>query len=171
MAESSDRWPISWFVTGVCILTVEACLKYWSWSTRYEAVILDIPDIVSFNVVYVLNRYSAFGMMRAVPDYVNKGLLIVAVGFLIVLTVQQARAKDSTVIMRRGIFCFIIGALGNLVDRMLLGGVVDYIDFRLGPNGSTYALAWNISDMVINAGFAHVILEAMRPEKPKEKAV
>jgi lipoprotein signal peptidase len=64
--------------------------------------------------------------------------------------------------MRRGVFCFVVGAIGNLVDRALLrGAVVDYIDIRLGEHGSWYALAWNISDLVINLGFAHILYDSL----------
>jgi lipoprotein signal peptidase len=158
----SSKWPAWWFVTGAIVLLIEFTLKYLAWRHRYEATLIDIPGVVSFNVLYVENRHSAFSMMRSFPDWVGRSLLLVSIVFLIGLTVHQVRSPDSTEISRRGIFCFIVGAIGNLVDRALLSGaVVDYIDIRLGDDGSWYALAWNISDLVINLGFAHIMYEAV----------
>ena len=160
--QSSPKWPAWWFFTGAIVLVIEFALKYLAWRYRYEANLIDIPGLVSFNVLYVENRHSAFSMMRSFPDWVGRSLLLVSIVFLVGLTVHQIRSPDSTEISRRGIFCFIVGAIGNLVDRALLSGaVVDYIDIRLGEEGSWYALAWNISDLVINLGFAHIMYESV----------
>ena len=166
---SSAKWPMSWFVLGTITIIIEFVLKYLAYQYRLNLNLIDIPSIVSFNIVYVLNRYSAFGMMSSVPDWFNQFMLLVSVIFLIGLTIHQMRSPDSTVIMRRGIFCFIIGAIGNMVDRLILGGVVDYIDFRIGQDGSFYALAWNISDLVINVGFAHIMMDALKREDAQKK--
>ena len=163
------KWPVQWFVIGGIVLVVEFTLKYLAWLYRIEGVIIDIPDIASLNIVYVENRHSAFGMMRSVPQWVNTGLLGLSVVFLTGITIQQINSPDSTEMMRRGIFCFVVGAIGNMVDRLTVGAVVDYVDIRLGENGSFYALAWNISDLVINVGFAHVIIESFKPKKKIEE--
>lgn len=159
----SPRWPTSWFILGSLVLLAEFALKFLAWKYPSDFEIINLFDNqFSLNVVYVENRHSAFGMMRAVPDWVNHSLLGLSVLFLTGLTVHTARSGDSTAMTRKGIFCFVIGAIGNMVDRLLVGAVIDYIDFRLGPGGSTYTLAWNISDLVINLGFAFVLLDSIR---------
>ena len=169
-----SKWPRKWFVVGGVILLLEFALKYASWATRYHAELVEFPGLISFDIVYVENRHSAFGMMRAVPDWVNKGMLFVSVLVLIWITRQVATSPDSSAIARRGIFCFIIGAIGNMVDRLTVGAVIDYIQFQLGGWGNFYTLAWNISDLVINAGFAHILwelfVEEPRRAKQAEKA-
>jgi signal peptidase II len=168
----SARWPQKWFMIGGVVLLTECVLKYLAWKHRHEQELLNVPGYLSFNIVYVENRHSAFSMMRNFPEWINFSLLGLSVVVLGVLTYQQIKSTDSTEIMRRGIFCFIVGAVGNLIDRALLGGaVVDYIDIRLGENGSWYALAWNISDLVINLGFAHVMYESAFHKEIVEVAV
>lgn len=158
-----SRWPVSWFLVGAIVLTIEFMLKFAAWTYRLEQELINFPPYVSLNIVYVENRYSAFSMMRGFPQWVNYSLLGVAIVFLTIITWQQVKSDDSSVVMRRGVFCFVIGAIGNMVDRILLeGAVVDYIDIRLGEDGSYYALAWNISDLVINLGFAHIMYESIR---------
>ena len=162
----SAKWPLRWFLIGAGVLTLEFALKYAAWLYRIEQNLINIPGYLSFNILYVENRHSAFSMMRSFPDWVGQSLLLLSIVFLVGLTVHQIRSPDSTEISRRGIFCFIIGAIGNLVDRALLdGAVVDYIDIRLGDDGSWYALAWNISDLVINLGFAHIMYESVTAPK------
>ena len=166
VSRAANRWPTRWFVYGAITLVVELVLKIAAWKYQAEGVLINIPRIVSFNMVYVENRHSAFGMMRSIPTWANTGLLILSVVFLVGLTVQLVRDPKSTTMMRRGIFCFVIGAIGNMGDRLTVGAVVDYIDFRLGDNGDIYSLAWNISDLVINLGFAHIMYEVLFTPKP-----
>jgi len=165
--EKTSRWPTVWFVLGTVTLAIEFALKLAAWKFRREFEILNIADQFSLNVVYVENRHSAFGMMRAVPDWINHSLLGLSIIFLVALTVHTAKNPEASCMLRKGIFCFVIGAIGNMVDRLLVGAVVDYIDFRLGPEGSIYMLAWNISDLVINLGFAFVILDSLNASEPK----
>ena len=155
-----SRWPARWFVYGAIVLVVEFALKFAAWWYRYEAPLVNIEPYVSFNIVYVENRFSAFSMLRSVPQWANTGLLTLSVVFLAWLTYQQTVSDDSTELTRRGIFCFLVGAAGNMADRLTVGAVIDYIDIQLGEHGSFYALAWNISDLVINLGFAYIMYEA-----------
>jgi signal peptidase II len=167
---TDDRWPMKWFFYGLLTLLIEFGLKYSAWIHRVYVEILDVPRIVKFNIVYVENRHSAFGMMRHVPDWLNHSLLAFSVIVLGVITWQQVVSNDSSTVARRGIFCFIIGAIGNMVDRLTVGAVIDYIQFELADWGSGYTLAWNISDLVINVGFAHILWEIVveEPKRAKE---
>lgn len=168
--ETSTRWPMNWFVIGAAVLVVELVLKYASWSTRYSAELVDFPELISFDIVYVENRHSAFGMMRSFPDWVNKSMLMVSVLVLVWITRQVATAEDSSAVARKGVLCFIVGAVGNMVDRLTVGAVIDYIQFTLGGWANHYSLAWNISDLVINAGFAHILWEVLVEEPKRLKA-
>ena len=172
-------WPTRWFLLGGCFLVLEFFLKYWSFLYRYEFELLNIPNFVSFNVVYVENRHSAFGMLRHVPDWLNRTLLGVSVVALGAITYYQATSRDSTVYTRRGIFCFIVGAIGNMVDRCTVGAVVDYIDISFSEAMGGYTLAWNISDLIINFGFAHLLYDSCvskpaktseTPEEPRDES-
>jgi len=168
--EKGSKWPISWFMVGLVVLAIEFALKYISWSTRYEAELVEFPGLISFDIVYVENRHSAFGMMRSFPDWVNKSMLGVSVLILVWITRTISSSPDSSVVARRGVFCFIVGAIGNMVDRLTIGAVVDYIQFTLGGWANYYSLAWNISDLVINAGFAHILWEILVEEPKRNKA-
>ena len=168
--ESAAKWPKQWFVIGIAVLLVEFALKYASWSSRYSAELVEFPGLVSFEIVYVENRHSAFGMMRSFPDWVNKSMLGVSVLVLVWITHQVAVGEDSSAVARRGVLCFIVGAVGNMVDRLSVGAVIDYIQFTLGGWANHYSLAWNISDLVINAGFAHILWEALVEEPKRLKA-
>ena len=168
----SAKWPTRWFAMGAAVLAIEFALKFGAWKYRMEKELVNVPGYFSFNIVYVENRHSAFSMMRNFPEWLSMSLLGLSILILVGLTYQQVTAADSTEIMRRGVFCFVIGAIGNLVDRASLrGAVVDYIDIRLGDDGSIYALAWNISDLVINLGFAHIMYEAFTSSEPSAAAV
>lgn len=167
----NSKWPTKWFITGIVFLVIEMGLKVSAWIYQdylksADIEIFSVFDYVSSSLVYVENRHSAFGMLRSVPIWVNQGLLMFSVIVLIVLTYQQATSPDTTAVTRRGMVCFVIGALGNMMDRCTVGAVVDYIDIRIG----TYTLAWNISDLVINLGFVHIIYDVLQ-KKREEKTI
>lgn len=80
-----------------------------------------------FHLTYVENRGAAFGILA------DKRAVFIALTAVIlaVLIAAAVRLKDKTRPMCIG-FCFVCaGAVGNLIDRVRLGFVVDFFDFRL----------------------------------------
>jgi signal peptidase II len=64
--------------------------------------------------------------------------------------------------MRFGIVLLMSGAIGNLVDRLRWGMVVDFLDFYVGKH---HWPAFNVADMVICIGLGLVFLDLFLKEK------
>ena len=108
-----------------------------------------IPKI--FHLTLVENQGIAFGMFQ------NHGslLLIVITVCVLVLMVYFARTPESSV-FHRVCYGFILGgAAGNLIDRIRLGHVVDFLDFRIWP-------VFNIADTFITIGVSLLLLAAFK---------
>lgn len=107
-----------------------------------------IPGV--FNLVYVLNKGAAFGFLNR-PDtewqkYIFIAASILAV-FLIFRLLQTIDRHEP--ILFFGLGCILGGAVGNLIDRIRMGRVVDFLDFHLGAN---HWPAFNVADIAICIG-------------------
>ncbi|MDR2183613.1 MAG: signal peptidase II [Clostridiales bacterium] len=112
----------------VAILGVDQFTKYWA-ATRLapigELVLIDGV----FSLLYHENTGMAFGLF---PDgrWVFVGLTVVAMGFFIYFYASLPRSRYHNV-MRFFLLMLIGGALGNFVDRLIQGYVVDFFYFSL----------------------------------------
>lgn len=165
------NWPIRWFVYGALFLALEFALKYLAYQYPPSMRLFTMGEFVHVQLCSVVNPDSALSMMRSVPVWGKQALMAVSILLLAYVTYLQITSPEATTLTRRGVLCLIVGAIGNGPDRLLVGGVVDYIYFQTGAWGGHYSLAWNISDLLINLGLAHVLLSAFREErKVKDKA-
>ncbi len=118
-----------------------------------------------FNMVHVRNRGMAFGFMNR-PD-MNFGfwvLVSATVLAIILLLFWFYRMEDESNWMTLGLSLILGGALGNLIDRVRLHEVIDFLDFYMG---SYHWPAFNVADAAITVGAFMVGLNLFL--KPPEK--
>ncbi|MEW5847862.1 MAG: signal peptidase II [Myxococcota bacterium] len=141
-------------------------VKVWR-PTRSVTV---VPGL--FNFRYVENPAAAFSLTINMPEKVRKPFLVAVSILAMVLILSwywRTREPDWLVLSS---FSFILGgALGNLVDRMAYGYVIDFIDWHLSiinPSWHHWP-TFNIADAAICVGAAGVILRTFKPyQAPKE---
>ena len=106
-----------------------------------------------FNIVFTWNPGASFSMLRTVGE-VAPIIIISATAFIIGLITYYlfARAPGYE---RAPLALIVGGAIGNLVDRVRFGAVVDFLDFHVG---GWHWPAFNIADMCIVIGVAWLIL-------------
>ena len=112
-----------------------------------------------FNIVFVKNKGVTFGMFNnmASPSLLI-ALAIVATAVLIVF------AKNQAPYYRLPISAIIAGAIGNIIDRVFYGAVIDFLDFHL------YEYHWpafNIADSAIVIGVVTLFIISYLEEKEK----
>jgi signal peptidase II len=109
-----------------------------------------------FNLVYVLNKGGAFGIWSSLPPLL-RGLFFISFSLAAIVALLVIYWKSyQTRLTRFGIAFLMGGAIGNLLDRLRWGMVVDFLDFYLG---SYHWPAFNIADMAICLGLGLVFLE------------
>jgi signal peptidase II len=113
-----------------------------------------------FNIVLVRNRGMAFGIMNRQQGHFGSYLLILTTIAAIVLLIYWARrqGKERGKILF-GLGLILGGAVGNLVDRVRLGSVTDFLDFYLGRY---HWPAFNLADAAITIGAIWVALQLLR---------
>ena len=128
-----------------------------------------IPGL--FNLVYVTNKGAAFSMLASVDSplrhYFFVGVNSIA---FVALTYAAMKMAGHHRLYRVSLAMIAAGAVGNLIDRLRFGAVVDFLDFYLG----TYHWpAFNVADSAICVGVAIMFIlnisEAIK-DKRRSKA-
>ena len=113
------------------------------WAINDLKAIGSIPIIQNvFHLTYVENRGAAFGMLE------NNQIIFVIVALAAsIFGLYYLHTKKINVIGKTGIILIISGAIGNAIDRLRLGFVVDYFDFRI-----IWEYVFNIADVFVVVG-------------------
>jgi signal peptidase II len=120
-----------------------------------------------FNFTLVLNRGAAFGLFSSIPDpwrgivlSVTSIIALVFVAFLLTKDFRHNQAAHAALGMIVG------GGVGNAIDRIQHGAVVDFLDFYFG---NYHWPAFNVADSAIFVGVA--ILLFLGSQKPQAQTV
>lgn len=118
-----------------------------------------VPVTGFFNLIKVYNPGAAFSFLGDAGGwqrYFFTGIAVVAVGFMLYLMKKHASQR---------LFCFALalimgGAIGNVIDRMAYGHVIDFLDFYW--RGVGHFPAFNIADIGISVGALLFIVDELR---------
>jgi signal peptidase II len=120
-----------------------------------------IPGIMDFT--HIRNTGAAFGFLNGV-DFPFKTIVIaiVATAALIGVALYAAGLAHHQTLARVGLALIIGGAAGNLIDRVIAGSVVDFVDVYWR---SYHFWAFNVADSAISIGVAIMILDMIGVNK------
>tara|TARA_Y100001970_G_scaffold278188_1_gene383522 strand:- start:312 stop:779 length:468 start_codon:yes stop_codon:yes gene_type:complete len=141
-------------VTVIVLIAIDQLVK-----RAMLVMVFDPPTIIPvtffLNLVPVWNRGISFGLFGGaeVSRWILVVLALVIVVFLIVWFVRAGQ-----IVVRYALLLVIAGALGNVVDRVVYGAVVDFIDIH---GFGWHWPAFNIADMVIVVGTAMLIFDGL----------
>jgi signal peptidase II len=113
-----------------------------------------------FNLVLVYNRGVSFGLFNSEAGHhaVIDALIFSLVAALIVAALIWWLSRVSSRLLAVAIGLIIGGAAGNVVDRIRLGAVVDFLDFHIG---TWHWPAFNLADSAICIGVAAMLLDGL----------
>jgi signal peptidase II len=111
-----------------------------------------------FNLVLAYNKGAAFGFLNNQPGwqrYFFTAIGVVAVSFIVYLLRRHSGQR---------LFCWALalimgGAIGNVIDRVMYGHVIDFLDFHYA---GTHFPAFNVADMAISLGAMLFIFDELR---------
>ena len=109
-----------------------------------------------FNLVLTGNRGMSFGLFNTNAAMNTAVFTVLAVAIVIALLVWLRRAHNPLIRVALGMI--IGGAVGNVLDRLIRGAVVDFLDFHLG---TWHWYAFNVADAAICLGVAALLLDGL----------
>jgi len=122
----------------------------------YSSVTI-VPGLVDFT--HVPNTGAAFGLLSA-ADFPFKTALIaiIATGAMVSVGLYAAKLAHHQLFARTGLALIIGGAAGNLIDRITVGSVVDFVDVYWRTH---HFWAFNVADSAITIGVTMMILDML----------
>ncbi len=112
-----------------------------------------------FNVVLVQNRGAAFSLLSSASGWQRELFIAIAVIASVWVIYLLHRYPRQT------LFCFALslilgGAIGNVIDRVLFGAVIDFLDFHVA---GYHWPAFNVADSAITCGAVLLVWDGLRP--------
>ena len=122
-----------------------------------------LPITPFFNIVLTWNSGISFGIFSNQGSFSVIILSTLATLIVFFLAVWLMKAVNKKLII--GLICIIGGAIGNIIDRVYHGAVIDFLDFHIK---SYHWPAFNVADSCIFIGATLIILDSLFPDKKEE---
>lgn len=158
------------YVLAAAVAIVDQLSKWWVLDGLHLPERGQIPVLPVFRLSMVMNRGVSYGLLRAETD-LQRYLLVAAATVVVAVLVVWVRRADRP-LFATALGLVIGGALGNnLIDRLRLGQVVDFLDF----SGLGFPWVFNVADSAITVGVILLLIDSFfgpkpSPEKPAENA-
>ena len=110
-------------------------------------------------MTYVTNDGMAFGLSFPGGKFFLISLILLLTAFIIGLLWKE---RDGHPLVKYGLALILSGAIGNLVDRIINGSVVDFLDFMIG---NFHWYIFNVADSAVTVGMALFIYHSIVLEK------
>ena len=147
----SKAWP--WFLGALALVAADQATKAMVLARFAPGERLELTGFL--NLVLFFNKGAAFSLLAQAPGWQTPVLVLSAVAALAILSALIARNPGKPLLCT-GLALVLGGALGNLVDRLRFGHVVDFIDVHAA---GWHWPAFNVADSGITVGAAILILE------------
>ena len=134
--------------------------------TLYSSVAV-IPGL--FHLTLVTNRGALFGLFHDMASpYRNLIFTFVPMLAIVVILLFQYRTTVSDTMAQAGLALILGGAVGNLIDRLRFGHVVDFLDVFIGEH---HWPAFNVADASISIGVSLLVLDLLLKGRRRPDAV
>jgi len=150
------------WITGL-IIVLDQASKWFiaSWLSLHETVAV----IPYFNFTMAHNYGAAFSFLSDAGGWQRWFFIVLAVVISVVLLIWIKGLKSTAKLEAISLSLIIAGAIGNVIDRIYYGYVIDFIDVYYG----TYHWpAFNVADSAICIGAALLIIDSFR-SKPETR--
>ncbi|MBM3359216.1 MAG: signal peptidase II [Betaproteobacteria bacterium] len=147
-----------WLAISGGILVADQVTKYWAVAALTGRDIVVTPF---FNLVLVYNPGAAFSFLSDASGWQRELFIAIALGASIWI-VYLLRRYPGERMFAAALSLVLAGAVGNVTDRILVGAVIDFLDFHAF---GYHWPAFNVADAAISCGAALLIWDALRPRK------
>ena len=146
------------FITSLVILFDQVSKWFMmSWLSLYETVVI----MPYFNLTMAHNEGAAFSFLAQAGGWQRWFFIGLALIISVVLFVWLAKLKSTEKLEAISLSLILGGAIGNVIDRISYGYVVDFIDLYIGHN---HWPVFNIADSAICIGAILLIADSFKSE-------
>ena len=150
---------LKYLTVSAVIIVLDQVTKWLmvSWLALYETVAV----MPYFNLTMAHNYGAAFSFLAQAGGWQRWFFIVLAIVISAVLVVWLAKLKPHAKLEAISLSLILGGAIGNVIDRIVYGYVVDFLDVYIG---SSHWPAFNVADSVICIGAVLLILDSFKSE-------
>ena len=148
----------------IIIIVAIIALDQWSkWAIKTSFNLYQSKPIIQdfLHFTYVTNDGMAFGLSFPGGKHVLLIMTILLTGFIVGFLWKE---KNGHPLIKYGLALILSGAIGNLIDRLLHGKVVDFLDLMIG---NFHWYIFNIADSSVTIGMILFIIHSIYVEQKK----
>lgn len=154
---------LRWLWLAIVMLIVDQVTK------QTVVALMDYRESIAvfpfFNFTYVHNPGAAFSFLADQDGWQRWFFTIIASVVSVLLIYWMAKTPKQDKLIAIAFALILSGAVGNLIDRLMFGYVIDFLDFYVG---NKHWPAFNIADSAIFIGAGLMIIDALKGEKKQE---
>lgn len=160
MPAKPNSWglALSAYVAALGVVILDQLSKYWILEVVELETRGSIPVLPFFKLSMVWNRGVSFGLFQSPSGQETIRWILAAFAALMAIALAVIVRKATRRLPALAIGLIIGGAVGNLVDRVRFGAVVDFLDF----SALHFPWVFNIADSAINVGVALILFDTFR---------
>ncbi|WP_417660595.1 signal peptidase II [Pseudomonas sp.] len=164
---SSRFGRLAWLWLTLLVFVIDQASKFYfdNTLTMYQQIVV-IPDLFSWTLAY--NKGAAFSFLATESGWQRWFFAAIAIAVSVVLVVWLKRLKADETLLAVALALVLGGAIGNLVDRIVLGHVVDFI--LVHWQNRWHFPAFNFADSAITVGAILLGLDMFKSKKSEEQA-
>ena len=148
----------SWLTISAVVIVLDQLTKRWVVQAFDNREVL--PVMPYFNLTLAYNPGAAFSFLSDAGGWQRVFFTAIALIASAVI-IHLLRKHPRQILLCAALSLILGGALGNLWDRLVIGKVVDFLDFYV--NGYHWP-AFNVADSAITAGAALLILDGFKKQ-------
>ncbi len=151
-------------VVSVIVLVIDQISKFFikKFMQLYQSIEI-IKDI--FYITYVQNSGISFGMLGGIESEIKRWILVFIIGIaIIIISYYWFTYRNENLFYNIGCGMILGGAMGNFMDRLFIGKVVDFID--VGYKSFRWPV-FNMADTCISIGIGILIFYLLFIKKEK----
>ena len=177
-------------VVATIVVVLDQVVKRWVVS-HFDGVEGASQTIIpgTFDLILTYNPGAAWGVLGNVkPEALRIGLFVlISISAVVMVVYLTRRARNDQKLLVWSLALVLGGAIGNLIDRIFIGKVIDYLDFythaswfsalmeKISGEGchATWGCHWpafNVADIAISVGVAALVLEGFVTKKRPSEA-
>jgi signal peptidase II len=149
--------PAAWLWLSATVVALDQATKFLV--TRFLDLYERVEVLPILDFTYVRNTGAAFSMLAGASGWQRWFFMTLATVISVVLTVWLWRLPRGQRMIAISLALLLGGAVGNLIDRILHGYVIDFVHAHWG---AAYFPAFNVADSAITIGAALLILDTFR---------
>jgi len=160
-----DKVMLKWLWLSLLAVILDQASKLAIAGTMqlYES----IEIIPFFKLTYVHNTGAAFSFLSEAGGWQRWFFAVLALVISVAIAVWLTRLKEHETLLAVALALILGGAVGNLIDRLAYGYVIDFLDVYYG---TWHWPAFNIADSAITVGVMLMLAESFGLGHPKESA-